>query len=323
MPDTAAAPLKAKDRAYLALLQLLSRLPLPFLRRVGALLGWLASLARHSEAVRTVTRNLELCYPDQDARWHARVRHTNFVHTGMVSMEFAKTWGMPPGWTLGQIRRVHNEQIFHDALAAGRGTIAVVPHFGTWEVMNPWLSQHVAPVIMYKPGKDAGVNAFVLAARSRLRATLVPTDDSGVRAVFKALRKNGFTAILPDHLPDASGGLQAPFFGHQALTGTLVPKLVERTGCRVIVMYCLRTPEGFEMHFSEPDAGIYDADTARATAALNRTVEQVIAVDPVQYQWSYKRFRRSADLADPYLTPEKAARAAARRQARRARQTDD
>jgi len=225
------------------------------------LLGWLASLARGSEAVRTVARNLELCYPGQTAAWREAVLRANFVHTGMLTMEFAKAWGRPPDWALGRITRVHNEQLFHDAIAAGRGTIAIVPHFGTWEVMNPWLSQHVAPVIMYKPGKDAGVNAFVLAARSRLRATLVPTDDSGVRAVFKALRKNGFTAILPDHLPDASGGLHAPFFGINALTGTLVPKLVERTGCRVIVMYCLRTPEGFEMHFSEPDAGIYDAIT--------------------------------------------------------------
>ncbi len=322
MHDTPAAPLKAKDRAYLALLQLLSRLPLPFLRRFGALLGRLAALPRQSRAVRTVARNLELCYPGQTAAWRAAVLRANFVHTGMLTMEFAKIWGMPPDWTLGRITRVHNEQLFHDAIAVGRGTIAIVPHFGTWEVMNPWLSQHVAPVIMYKPGKDAGVNAFVLAARSRLRTTLVPTDESGVRAVFKALRKNGFTAILPDHLPDASGGLHAPFFGINALTGTLVPKLVERTGCRVIVMHCLRTPEGFEMYFSEPDAGIYDADTAIATAALNRTVEQVIAVDPAQYQWSYKRFRRSSDIDDPYLSPEKAARAAARRQARQARQTE-
>lgn len=33
---------------------------------------------------------------------------------------------------------------------------------------------------------------------------------------------------------------------------------------------------------------------------MNRSVESVIATDPVQYQWSYKRFKRNETLPDPY-----------------------
>ncbi|MFN3585965.1 MAG: lysophospholipid acyltransferase family protein, partial [Moraxellaceae bacterium] len=138
MQDSAAPPLLAKDRAYLALLRFFSRLPLPLLRRLGAGLGRLAALARNSRAVRTVARNLALCYPHQSADWREAMLQANFAHTGMVALEFAKTWGMPPAWSLGRIRRVHNEALFHAALANGRGTIAVIPHFGVWEVMNAW-----------------------------------------------------------------------------------------------------------------------------------------------------------------------------------------
>lgn len=293
-------PLRAKDHVYLGLLRLFSRLPLGFLQSFGSLLGWLAARLRHSRAVRVIKRNLELSYPQQDKAWHDEMTTRNIIHTGKVMMEFAKVWGMPPEYSLQLIRNVHNEHLFHDAIAEGHGTIAIIPHFGTWEVMNAWLSLHVAPVIMYKPGKDPGVDRFVLQARGRLKATMVSTDETGVKAIFKALRRNGFTAILPDHVPETSGGVMAPFFGISTLTGTMVPKLIHRTGARAVMMYCMRNGDGFDIHFEAPDPDIYNENLAMATAAMNRSVESVIAADPVQYQWSYKRFKRNEQLPDPY-----------------------
>lgn len=292
--------LRTKDYIYLGLLRFFSSLPLGFLQALGGALGWLAAQAPQSRAARVIRRNLELAYPGHDTHWYADRVRKNFIHTGKVMMEFAKSWGMPPEYSLQRIRRVHNEHLFHDAIAEGHGTIAIVPHFGSWEVMNAWLSLHVAPVIMYKPGKDPGVDHFVLQARGRLKATMVSTDESGVKAVFKALKRNGFTAVLPDHVPETSGGIMAPFFGINTLTGTMVPKLIGRTGARAVMMYCMRVDTGFEIYFEAPDPDIYNDDLAMATAAMNRSVESVISVDPVQYQWSYKRFKRNESLPDPY-----------------------
>ena len=294
-------PLRAKDHVYLGLLRFFSSLPLGFLQRLGGMLGTLAALARQSRPLRVVRRNLELCYPQQSPQWIEETVTQNIVHTGKVMMEFAKTWGMPPEYSLQLIRKVHNEHLFHDAIAEGQGTVAIVPHFGTWEVMNAWLSLHVAPVIMYKPGKDPGVDQFVRQARGRLKANMVSTDETGVKAIFKALKRNGFTAVLPDHVPDKDGGgVMAPFFGINTLTGTMVPKLMQRTGARAVMMYCMRQGDGFEIFFEAPDPDIYNENLAMATAAMNRSVESVIAADPVQYQWSYKRFKRNETLPDPY-----------------------
>ena len=303
-PTARSRPLNTKDYVYLGLLKLFRRLPLAFLQRVGGLLGQLAALWRQGRSIRVIRRNLELCYPHQSPAWIEETATRNMIHTGMVMMEFAKTWGMPPEYSLQLIRKVHNEHLFHDAIAEGQGTIAIVPHFGTWEVMNAWLSLHVAPVIMYKPGKDPGVDHFVLQARGRLKASMVSTDETGVKAIFKALKRNGFTAVLPDHVPDKNGGgIMAPFFGINTLTGTMVPKLIQRTGARAVMMYCLRAGDGFEIFFEAPDPDIYNDNLAMATAAMNRSVESVIAADPVQYQWSYKRFKRSENLPKPYNSP--------------------
>lgn len=302
-PLPPAEPLSGKDRFYLNLLRFFSRLPLRFLQRLGAVLGAVAlAVAGQSKTAHVIRRNLEIAFPEQTPEWRERVLRANVVCTLQTALEFAKTWGMPPAYSLGQIRKVHNEHLMTEALANGRGTIGIVPHYGTWEFMNAWVNSHTAPIIMYKPGKDKGVDTFVLDARSRLNATLVTADERGVKAVFKGLRQNGFSAVLPDHVPHDNGGIWSPFFGVSTWTGVMVPRLIGRTGCKALMMACVRRPDGdgFEIFLDEPDPEIYSDDVAVSTAAMNRSIEKLIRRDPTQYQWSYKRFRKNEDGSDPY-----------------------
>ena len=296
------APLEFKDRLSLVLLRFFASLSLPVLQRLGAVIGALVAYFPRSGVYQTVLRNLQLCYPQESDVWHQATTKASLRSTAMTAFEFAKTWGMPPAYSVAQIREVHGESIFHEALAAGQGVIAIVPHWGSWEFMNAWINQFTSPVIMYKPGKQPGVDAFVAEARSRLNATVVPTDDSGVRATFKALRKGGFTAILPDHIPGENGGMFAPFFGISTWTGVMVPKLAAKTGCRVIIMGCVRRADGqgFDLHFQAGDPDINHADARIATSAMNRAMAKFINLAPEQYQWSYKRFKRSEHMPDPY-----------------------
>lgn len=291
-----------KDRLSITLLRFFSRLPLPLLQRLGAWTGALAARMRNASHYRTVHRNLEICFPEQDAAWHEAMTRSSLISTGMTAFEFAKTWGMPPEYSIAMIRQVHGGELFHDALAAGKGLIGIIPHWGTWEFMNAWVNQFSSPIIMYKPGKQPGVDAMVAEARGRLRATVVPTDESGVRATFKELRKGGFTAILPDHIPGANGGVNAPFFGIDTWTGVMVPKLAARTGCRVLTMGCIRRADGdgFDLHFLEADPDVGHEDLETGVAAMNRSMEVLIRMAPEQYQWTYKRFKRNRSLPDPY-----------------------
>lgn len=299
MADT---QLTFKDKLSIALLRLFSRLPLPLLQRLGGWIGGLAARMTGTGPYPVVRRNLELCFPEQDAAWHARTAKASLISTGMTALEFTKTWGMPPEYSASVIRKVHGGELFTNALAEGKGLIAIIPHWGTWEFLNAWVNLHASPIIMYKPGKQPGVDALVAEARGRLNATVVPTDESGVRAVFKELRRGGFTAILPDHIPAANGGIHAPFFGISTLTGVMVPKLVARTGCRVVVLGCIRRAlgDGFDIHVLPADPDVGHEDLATGVAAMNRSMETLIRMAPEQYQWTYKRFKRNAELPNPY-----------------------
>ena len=104
---------------------------------------------------------------------------------------------MPPKWSIAQIKTVHHEDILIKALANPSGMLAIVPHIGTWEMMNAWLNTFGSPTIMYKPIKNAAVDRFVLQGRERLNASLVPTDASGVKAILKHSKQVDLVSYCP------------------------------------------------------------------------------------------------------------------------------
>lgn len=295
-------PLTPKDKASVAFLRLLGSLPLGLLQAIGRTLGFIVGYFPNSSIYKTVLCNLQACFPEQGAEWHHKTARATIINTLMTACEFAKTWHMPPEYSLKKITAVYGAEHFHEALGNGKGVIALIPHWGTWEFMNAWVNQYTAPIIMYKPGKLPGVDQLVLEARARLRAHVVPTDDSGVRATFKALKKGGFTAILPDHIPHDQGGVYATFFGIETWSGVMVPKLAHKTGCNVIVMGCRRRPDGdgFEIHILPALEDVGHEDIEVATAAMNSSMEALIRFAPEQYQWSYKRFKKNKHVGHFY-----------------------
>ncbi len=217
-----------------------------------------------------------------------------------------KSWAMPPEWSVNQITKVHHQHILEQGLANPNGMLAIVPHIGTWEMMNAWLNTFGSPTIMYKPIKNPSVDAFVLAGRERLNATLVPTDATGVKAIFKTLKDGGFSIILPDHVPDPSGGVVVPFFGIETMTSTLAPKLAAKTNCALVGLSCVKRADtdGFEVFcYALDDERLYHKDIHISTTALNRAMQQMIDVHFEHYMWGYRRFKNTPLVDNPYLLP--------------------
>lgn len=285
-----------------SLLKNFSRLPLRLIQVTARSVGWLLYVS-NSSARRVTEINLKSAYPELSESEREQLTRRSLKSQCMTYAESVKIWGSAPEFALEQIKVVHGEDIFLDALQNPNGTLAVVPHFGTWELMNAWVNLHTAPVIMYKPSKNPDVDRFMLEARQRLNATLVPTDETGVRALFKHLKQGGFAAILPDHVPKESGGIYSPFFGQNALSSTLLSKLAAKTQCSVIGLSCLRREDlsGFELHVQTLSAEINAKDLQLSVDTLNKEMERMINVAPEQYLWGYKRFRKIKENINFYI----------------------
>ncbi len=302
MNETASLPLSLIDRFYLLLLRLIARLPIPVLQALGRLIGNWAHILPQVTPVFVTRRNLYLCFPEKSKKELDQLCVQSLQSNAMTFLEFAKCWGMPPQYSIEKIVKVRGEEIFRNALAQGCGTLALVPHFGNWEFMNAWTAQYAHLTVMYKPTKEPGVDLFVLEARSRLNAELVPTDDSGVRSLLRALKRNGFVAVLPDHVPQPKGGVSAPFFGIETLSTVLASRLWQRTHCAVIVMYARRCPDtiGFELVIEEADPAFFSEDIKESVTGMNRTIERVIRTSPADYQWAYRRFKSCSHIHNIY-----------------------
>ncbi|MGE8537788.1 MAG: lysophospholipid acyltransferase family protein [Acinetobacter sp.] len=274
------------------LLKNFSKLPLRLIQNLARLAGSLLYLS-HSSARRVTEINLASAYPELSEAERADLSKRSLKSQCMTYAESVKIWGSSPDYALSLIRDVHGSDLFIQALKNPHGCLAVVPHFGTWELLNVWVNQHTSPVIMYKPSKNEDIDRFMLEARQRLNATLVPTDDSGVRALFKHLKQGGFSAILPDHVPKESGGIYSYFYGQNALSSTLLSKLAAKTQCSVIGLSCLRREDlsGYDIHVTTLSDDILSKDLQLSVDTLNKEMERIINIAPEQYLWGYKRFR--------------------------------
>ncbi|WP_180081073.1 lysophospholipid acyltransferase family protein [Acinetobacter sp. YH12201] len=273
-------------------LKVISRFPLSFLQLLASCIAIL--LYSFNSSLKRITGiNLKLAYPELDETAYQALLKKSLKSQCMTYIESIKCWGMPPEYSLNQIKNIYGEQHLTEALANKKGVIVVVAHLGCWELLNAWLNLHAAPMIMYKPNKHKAVDRFMLEARQRLNATLVPTDENGVRAIFKHLKQGGLTVILPDHLPKASGGIYSEFFGQKTLSTTLVSKLASKTQCNIVSLSCIRDEtSGFNVYCSPLSDQILSKDLQTSVDSLNQNLESMINVAPEQYVWSYKRFRK-------------------------------
>lgn len=282
----------------------ISQLPLPLLRGFALAVAGIINLAPFTGLRKMVHINLLLAYPHLPHKQRNQLEKQAVKNQCLAVVEAVKSWGEPPAYSIAQITQVTGQPQLADAMANPNGMIAIVPHLGTWEMMNAWLNQFGAPTIMYKPSRNTNVDAFILQGRQRLNATLVPTDSTGVKAIFKQLKQGGFTILLPDHVPaDSAGGVYAPFFGINTLSSTLVSKLASKTGCALVLLSCIRREDGngFKVNcktLTTPQ--LWSKNTQHATAALNQAMQDFIEPITEHYMWGYRRFKNSAGIDGLY-----------------------
>jgi KDO2-lipid IV(A) lauroyltransferase len=282
------------------LLRLVSLFPLRTVHRVGAWIGR-RSLRSQSRSARYSAVNLRLTRPALTPGERNDLLLQTMEESGKSVTEVAAIWGGGAEKSLGLIREVVGGELFADALASGKGVIIAAPHLGCWELLNYWLCSKTPMAILYRPPRIQAIEMLLRKVRGKLAPEQVRAEGAGVRTLFKRLAAGGTVGILPDQKPREGDGEFAPFFGVDAITMVLLPRLAARTGATVLFSFAERLPhgDGFRIHVLPAPQGIDSTDLKTACAALNRGVEQCVERAFPQYQWHYKRFT-AHDRPDPY-----------------------
>lgn len=273
-------------------LTVLSWLPLPLLHRMGDVLGY--SLTLFANDLRDTARtNIQHCFPSWDEARQEQLVLQSLQQTARATLETGVLWLRPTDQVMALVKKVSGEALLTQAMACGKGVILAVPHLGAWEVVGVYGSSRWPMTSLYRPPRQTYLNELIRTSRERAGATLVPTDASGVRALYKALGRGELIAILPDQDPDREAGVFAPLFGVQANTMTLLSRLAGKTGATVLMAYAerLQKGQGYHLHFEQTDASLTEGDAIQKATALNQAVERCALQHPAQYQWAYKRFK--------------------------------
>lgn len=291
-----------KRPLLLYFLKSISKMPLAFLQSLGFIVALFAYRFMHTKTLKCAELNLKIALPHLSHSEFKYIAKHSAINEAKSYCEFINIWGTDNNKNLKRIHNIKGESYFHDAIAREKGLILIIPHFGTWEILNCWLSQSTTLTIMYKPSKNANADAFVKAARSRENAHLVPTNEVGVKEIFKALKKGGSTVILPDHSPDQGTDL-TPWFGIPLYSSHLSAKLIKKTKAAALLIYAIRNDHGgFDVTIEPIDEQIYTSDSG--TEIIHQTVEDLIKKHPEHYHWSYKRFQASPATSGIYDRPQ-------------------
>lgn len=289
-------------RILFAAAALVGALPLSWARALGSVFGRCAQ-ACNTRETRIARRNMELIHPEWSAAQREALVGEILRATGRNLLETLRVWTRSRAANLRLVRRVHDVELLDQALAQGRGLIISAPHVGNWELLVEYLASRAPFALVFRvPEKKSG-EVFLRLARKGENVQPVPAEANAMRPLWKALKDGGMVGVTPDQQPKLGSGEFAPFFGRQALTLSLIPRLAERSGAPVLFAWAEPVPGGFDIRFERGDIDIASPDLAIATAAMNAQVEAIARRDLRQYQWTYKRWSkrpRGSGETNPY-----------------------
>lgn len=260
-----------------------------------AYLAYLITLPLPLQLKRTIRINISRCFPNLSMHEINSLVKKNVLQTFIRILEMPFFWFAPIKKINTLQWDIQGETEFKKIFEEGRGVILLVPHLGAWEAVNYYMGSHYSAASLYKPGRHHYQELLLKIARERFGTQMFPTNVSGIKGLLQSLKAGRCAAILPDHDPGENGGIFVPFFDIPAHTATLIAKLASKSTAPIycVVSSRLSKGKGFRLEFIPGRALLKNPDLETAVTAMNDQIASLIKRWPEQYEWSYKRFRRT------------------------------
>lgn len=266
-------------------------LPVPTALAVGRGLGRGAH-ALLGAPRRLARTHVALAFPGLDAAARERLVRATFEHAGQSFAELGM-WARiarDPAYVRG------NFEVLDEALAAGRGALAITGHVGNWELLAATVAARgYALSVVARRVNDDRFDAMIRRFRGERGMDILLRDAPDFLAqVRAALSRNHIVAFLMDQ--DSRGaGVFVPFFGRPAHTPPGPAVIALRTRAPVFTVFIQRRPEGghvitFEHVPIAPGAG--RGQIAELTGRFTSAIEAAIQRAPAQWVWWHERWRR-------------------------------
>jgi KDO2-lipid IV(A) lauroyltransferase len=258
--------------------------------RLGNALGsllWLLVWPRR----RVALANLRSCFPDRAEAQRRAIAQACFRNISRSVLDHAVLWH----GTRDEIHQLVRCEGLEALLALIREgpLIMMAPHFVGLDAGAIRLATEMRAVSIYARQSNAAWDAALTAGRYRFNKQLLiaRSEEGAMRRAVRAIKSGLPLYYLPDMDNGPRNSIFVPFFGVEAATLPMLPRLARITGARVVSVVTELTVDGYLVHLGEPwpdfPTGSVDADTAR----MNREIERWVLRLPDQYLWTHRRFK--------------------------------
>jgi KDO2-lipid IV(A) lauroyltransferase len=186
--------------------------------------------------------------------------------------------------------------IFHELRLDDKPALLFTAHLANWELPGYVAAAYKLPVHVLDRRPNIGpINDAVLAIRSGIMGTLVPTSlDAPVR-LLRVLEAGGHVAMLVDQYNVQ--GVDVTFFGRTCKANPLIAQLARLVGCPIHGARVLRLAgnDRFRVELTEEIAPARDTagkvDVAGTMQVITSVVEGWVREHPEQWLWLHRRWR--------------------------------
>jgi KDO2-lipid IV(A) lauroyltransferase len=239
-----------------------------------------------------VTENLKVIFPEKTEQEISCIQKKMSRNFAKYLVDFFRFEKLNKEFVNKYIR-IEGLSFIDEALARGKGVIAVTAHIGNWE-----LGGAAVALLGYKflavalPHANKRVDDFFNSSRQGKGVKVVPLGKA-VRTCIKDLKSNMILALVGDR-DFTEKGIVTDFFGKKAVFPEGPAAFALKTGASVVPGFVLRNPDDtFTIRFEKPlehkPCGNKDKDTRQIISSYVQIFERYIRAYPEQW-YMFRRF---------------------------------
>lgn len=257
---------------------------------------------------RVVERQIAAAFPQLDHRAVVDLARASYRHLGRTFVETALLATLGKDALQGLAASVEGWEEVDEVMSKGNGAIMVTGHIGNWEFAGAYVAARGIPLDAIARGMANPLfDAYVTRTREEIGMTVVHDSDA-VKRTPRALRAGRAVAFIADQGVLGLASTFVPFFGRPAKTPRGAAVFALRFHVPVLFVVALRQPGGrFRVVVERIEAretGDRERDVDAIVARFTERLEHWVRVEPAQYFWQHRRWKRQppdtpSELRDP------------------------
>ena len=280
------------------LFYLITLIPIDFIRSATNLYTKL-SLHKTSSVYKLTVCNIKICFPDLSDAEKTLLAKESFIETFVSGYETLQSWARPIHISGKKIFRIENNYLISQN-ATKKGLAIIAIHNRSVDMLLKWINSKTNTTTLYKKVKIKYLDKFVRKQREENNNEVYETNINGVRKIFKAFIDNKVVCLAADQVPKRGMGEYIKFFNTDAYTTTLAASMVHKTK-KPAVFICMNSFKNNRLGITINPCNESIYNDSQYKLSLNQSIEDLIKINPKDYSWEYKRFRRSPSGIDPYV----------------------